>query len=137
MEGSPPKTGKMAGSPTCLLHVDASGPHVSGDEHARGARPELCHDRVPLLLRHVAVHRGDGEVVGAHLLCKPVHLALGVAEDDRLRDGERVVEVAQRVKLPLLALHSHKELLDALRVKKGGRKERDEKQRGKEERRGR
>ena len=42
------------------------------------------------------------------------HLALGVAEDDGLRDGQRVVQVAQRVKLPLLALHRHKELLDAL-----------------------
>lgn len=41
-------------------------------------------------------------------------LPLGVAEDDRLRDGERVVQVAQRVKLPLLSLHGHKKLLDAL-----------------------
>ena len=47
------------------------------------------------------------------------HLALGVAEDDGLRDGERVVQVAQRVKLPLLALHRHKELLDALRAAEG------------------
>ena len=48
------------------------------------------------------------------------HLALGVAEDDCLCDGEGVVQVAQRVKLPLLALHSHKELLDALQRGGGG-----------------
>jgi len=41
------------------------------------------------------------------------HLLLCVAEDDSLRDGERVVEVAERVELPLLALHSHEKLLDA------------------------
>ena len=42
------------------------------------------------------------------------YLTLGVAEDDGLGDGERVVEVTQRVKLPLLALHRHEELLDSL-----------------------
>ena len=42
------------------------------------------------------------------------NLPLGVAEDDGLGDGERVVEIAQRVKLPLLLLHRHEELLDAL-----------------------
>lgn len=38
-------------------------------------------------------------------------LPLGVAEDDGLCDGQSVVQVAQRVKLPLLSLHGHKELL--------------------------
>ena len=42
------------------------------------------------------------------------NLPLGVAEDDSLCDGEGVVEVTERVKLPLLLLHRHKELLDAL-----------------------
>ena len=41
-------------------------------------------------------------------------LPLGVAEDDSLSDGEGVIEVTQGVKLPLLSLHGHKELLDAL-----------------------
>ena len=43
-----------------------------------------------------------------------LYLLLGVAEDDSLCDGEGVVEVAERVELPLLLLHCHKELLDAL-----------------------
>lgn len=55
---------------------------------------------------------GDGEA-HLHLLCQPVDLTLGVAEDDGLRDGQCVVEVAQRVKLPLFSLDSDKELLDA------------------------
>lgn len=41
-------------------------------------------------------------------------LSLGVAKDDSLCDGECVVQVTQCVKLPLLSLHCHKELLDAL-----------------------
>lgn len=53
------------------------------------------------------MHTGDGRRYGQHL-------SLGVAEDDCLGDGEGVVQVAQRVKLPLLLLHRNKELLDAL-----------------------
>ena len=41
-------------------------------------------------------------------------LSLGVAEDDSLSDGECIIQVAQCVELPLLSLHCHKELLDAL-----------------------
>lgn len=41
------------------------------------------------------------------------HLPLGVAEDDRLSDGQGVVEVTEGVKLPLFSLHRHKKLLDA------------------------
>ncbi len=76
--------------------------------------PELLHDSVALLLRHVAVHAGHGEVGLPHLLREPVHLPLRIAEDDCLGDGERVVQVAQRVELPLLPLHRHEELFDAL-----------------------
>ena len=42
------------------------------------------------------------------------YLPLRVGEDDGLGDGERVIQVAQSVELPLLTLHSHEELLDAL-----------------------
>lgn len=41
------------------------------------------------------------------------HLPLGVTEDNSLSDGQRVIEVTQRVELPLFSLHSHKKLLDA------------------------
>mmetsp|Transcript_4825 Transcript_4825/g.14215 ORF Transcript_4825/g.14215 Transcript_4825/m.14215 type:complete len:290 (-) Transcript_4825:429-1298(-) len=100
-----------------LLHVKAAAPDVRRDEHAAAARAELVHDGVAVLLRHVAVHGGHGEVGLAHLLGEPVHLLLGVAEDDGLCDGERVVEVAERVELPLLPLNRHEELLDALECK--------------------
>ena len=76
--------------------------------------PELLHDCVSLLLGHVAVHGAHSEVRLPHLLREPVHLTLGVAEDDGLGDGESVVQVAERVELPLLPLHGYEELLDAL-----------------------
>lgn len=41
-------------------------------------------------------------------------LPLGVAEDHSLCDGERVVQITQGVKLPLLPLHGHEELLYSL-----------------------
>ncbi len=41
-------------------------------------------------------------------------LPLGVAEDDGLCDGQSVVQITQSVKLPLLSLHSHEELLYTL-----------------------
>ena len=125
-----------------LLHVDAPGPNIGGDEHPTTAKtgqqvverlvffadqmiapeyhvtnsppfssPELLHDGVSLRLLHVAVHVGDGEVLLSHLLRQPLHLPLGVAEDDGLGDGEGVVEVTQRIELPLLFLDGHKELL--------------------------
>ena len=97
-----------------LLHVDAARPHVRGDEHPAHAAAELLHDGVALRLLHVAVHGRDGEVRLAHLLRQPVDLASRVAEYHRLRDRQRVVQVAERVELPLLALHGHEELLDAV-----------------------
>ena len=42
------------------------------------------------------------------------HLALCVAEYNRLCDGQGIVEITERVKLPLLTFHCHKELLDSL-----------------------
>ena len=37
------------------------------------------------------------------------HLAAGVGEDDRLGDGQRLVQVAQGVQLPVLALLRHED----------------------------
>ena len=79
-----------------------------------GYAPEALHDGVSLLLGHVPMHGRNCEVVLLHLLCQPIHLSFRIAEDDCLGDGEGVIQVTQRVKLPLLLLHSYKELLDAL-----------------------
>ncbi|KAI0558376.1 eukaryotic translation initiation factor 4A [Gracilaria domingensis] len=97
-----------------LLHVDASRPHIGGNEHAVIAGAKGVHDGVPLLLLHVAVHGGDDKVALLHLLGEPLHFPARVAEDDGLRDGERLVEVAQRVKLPLLLLDVDVELANAV-----------------------
>ncbi len=95
-----------------LLHVDTTRQQVRGDQHAGRAGAELAHDGVALALVQVAVHGGDGEVLLLHLLGEPVHLAAGVAVDDGLGDGQRGVQVAQGVELPLLALDGDVELLD-------------------------
>mmetsp|Transcript_27262 Transcript_27262/g.80176 ORF Transcript_27262/g.80176 Transcript_27262/m.80176 type:complete len:208 (-) Transcript_27262:727-1350(-) len=97
-----------------LLHVDAARQEVSCDEHAARPRAELAHDELALLLVHVRVHGGAGEIAGVHALREPLHLPPRVGEDDRLGDGERLVEVTERVQLPVLTLHHHVELLNAV-----------------------
>lgn len=111
-----------------LLDIDTSRPHIRSDQHTRGAASELGHDSVSLLLHHLSVHAANGEVGFTQFLREPVDLSARVAEDDRLRDGQRVVQVApgvsgvilsvfddlQSVVLPVLLLDSNEELLDAL-----------------------
>ena len=97
-----------------LLDVDAAGKQVGGDEDAGGSRAELAHDDVAGVLVHVAVGGRHGVVALAHLVGEPVDLAARVGEDDRLGDGQGLVQVAQGLELPLLALHVDVELLDTL-----------------------
>ena len=80
-----------------LLDIDTSCPHVGSDQHSRRAASELGHDGVPLLLDHLSVHAADGEVGLSQLFGEPVDLSSRVAEDDRLRNGQRVVQVAPGV----------------------------------------
>lgn len=80
-------------------------------------RPSTCH-AVALnpysgIINAFATH--PRSVNPAHLIslkCSQTNLPLGVAEDDGLRDGQRIVEIAECVELPLFPLHGHKELLD-------------------------
>jgi hypothetical protein len=60
------------------------------------------------------MHGGHSEVARGHFRRQPLHLAARAAVDDGLRDGQRVVQVAQRAELPLLLLHGDVELADAL-----------------------
>ena len=62
----------------------------------------------------VGVDRRAREVARVHLLREPLDLPARVDEDHRLRDRQRLVQVAQRVELPLLPLDHHVELLDAV-----------------------
>ena len=71
------------------------------------------------------MHRGHREVGVAHLLVEPLDLLLAVAEDDGLSNRERVVEVAERIELPLLLLDGDEELLDSLCTKGGEKKKMD------------
>ena len=62
------------------------------------------------------MHGSHCEVVLCHLFSQPVNLSLCVAENDCLSDCEGVIQVTEGVKLPLLLLNCHKELLDALQL---------------------
>merc|ERR1712096_146867 len=85
-----------------LLDVNPAGEQVGRDE-------------VALLLVHVTVKGRHSEVARVELLREPVHLAARVTIDDRLSDGQGLVEVAKGVQLPLLTLNSDIELLDTLK----------------------
>jgi len=78
------------------------------------SRRELTHDDVASVLVHISVSRRHGVVAGSHLVGQPVDLSARVDEDDTLRDGQSLVQIAQRVQLPLLPVHVHVELLDTL-----------------------
>jgi len=100
-----------------LLDIDATSKEISSDEHTGGSRTELLHDDITLGLVHIAVHGRDGEVTGGELVGEPVNLPAGVAEDNRLGDGDRLVQVGERVKLPVFLLDSNVELLDTFEGK--------------------
>mmetsp|Transcript_22620 Transcript_22620/g.64189 ORF Transcript_22620/g.64189 Transcript_22620/m.64189 type:complete len:255 (+) Transcript_22620:102-866(+) len=97
-----------------LLHVDATGEKIRRDQHAGGAGAELTHHEVALLLVEIGVHRRDREVALLQLVGEEVDLAAGVAVDDRLRDGQGLVQVTQCVELPLLLLDRDIELPNTL-----------------------
>ena len=99
---------------TDLLNVEASPPDIRGNQHSALARSELLHDSVSLFLRHAAMHAADRKVCFAHLLRQPFGFLALVAEDDGLRDSQRVVQVAQCLELELFSFHSYEKLLDAL-----------------------
>ena len=52
-----------------------------------------------------------------HLLSEPVDLPPGVAEDDSLGDRDGLVEIAERVELPLFLFDGNIELLDTFERK--------------------
>ncbi|KAI7360151.1 ATP-dependent RNA helicase [Hortaea werneckii] len=100
-----------------LLHVDTTGKQIGGDQDTGRARAELLHDHVTLALVHVTVHGRHGEVTGSELVGEPVDLSAGVTEDDGLGDGDSLVQVGERVELPLLLLDGNVELLDTFKGK--------------------
>src|SRR5258707_1067889 len=101
----------------------------STKKSARCGTAEFCHDGISFLLNHLTVHRRHGEVCCAHLFSQPIdlfrpisytkegsilkaYLAPGVAKDNGLCNGECVVQITQRVELPVLFFYSHKKLFD-------------------------
>lgn len=100
-----------------LVNIDTTGQKIGGDENAGRTRTELGHDDVTLRLRGISVSGGDGEITLAHLLGEPVDLLLGVAENDGLVDVQGLVQVAESIELPVLALNVDVELTDTFEGK--------------------
>jgi hypothetical protein len=100
-----------------LLDIDTTGEQVGGDEDTGRSGTELLHDNITLGLVHVTVHGGDSEVTGSELVGEPVDLPAGVAEDDGLGDGDRLVQVGEGVELPVLLLNGNVELLNTFKGK--------------------
>ena len=68
------------------------------------------HDELTLSTGHVSVHGRDGEIALSHLVRQPVDLSAGVAVNDGLGDGQSLVQIAQGLELPVLALNGDVEL---------------------------
>jgi hypothetical protein len=54
-----------------------------------------------------------------HFGGEPVHFVAGVTVDDSLRDSQRLVQIAQRLQLPILLVDGDVELADTLGVVMG------------------
>ena len=78
-----------------------------------GENPDGAFTASALALTPAATHALDRRWALEAIAPARVPVAKG---REHLCDGERVVQVAEGVELPLLALHSHEELLDALRA---------------------
>lgn len=96
-----------------LRHVSVHG------RHSEVGLPHLLCQPVHLENTHtVSISKMmcgyTAEVGRAWVPWSNTNLSLSVAEDDGLCDGQRVVQVTQGVKLPLLSLHGYEELLDSL-----------------------
>ena len=66
-----------------LLHVDAAGQQVGGDEHAGRAGSELLHDDVAFSLFHITVHGRHREVALCHRVLQPVYLRRSKEKTER------------------------------------------------------
>lgn len=97
-----------------LLHVNATGQQIGGDQDTRRSSTELLHDHITLVLVHVSVNGGHGEVALSHFSGEVVDLATRVTEDDRLCHRHGLVQIAQCANLPLLTVDKHIELLDTI-----------------------
>jgi len=97
-----------------LLDIDTTSKKVGGDKDSAGACSELIQDDITFLLSNITVSGGDSVVSGPHFVGEVIDLAAGVAENDSLGDVERIVQVAQSVELPLLAVNRNVELLNSL-----------------------
>lgn len=117
-----------------LLDVNSTSQNVGSDEDTGAAGSELGHNESAFLLGHFTVlagglartfmvnneqpyQAGNREITSVHFFLQPLDLALRVAENDTLRDGKHVENLAESIKLPLLLVDSDVKLFDSLQSK--------------------
>lgn len=88
-----------------LLDVNTTSQEIGRNQNAGRTRSELAHNDVTFLLLHLTVHGGYGEIPFVHFLCEPIDFPASVTENDGLSNTQCVVQVAQRVQLPLLSFN--------------------------------
>lgn len=88
------------------LNVALCKTHEDGQ---RSGKKTACGTHLRL---HLSVRARDDVVALTHAVCEPLDLALRVAVDDRLVDGQRLVQVAEGHEPPRLLLELDVELLD-------------------------
>ena len=96
-----------------VLHVDAAGGHIGGDQHAQTPHFEVAHHARADGLAHLAVQTGGGKACLRQVFHQLIHHAAGVAEHHR---APLPVALQQQVeRLHLLRLRDVvEELLDGV-----------------------
>jgi len=97
-----------------LLNIDTSGEQIGGDEDSGSTSSEFSHDQISLVLIHITVHAGDGEVLFLELFGKFIDSLLLVAVHDTLLDIDVVVEFDESIEFPFFLVDGDVELLDTV-----------------------
>ena len=87
-----------------IVHIDASGRHIGGDQDIGGAVPETSHSHVPLMLRHVPVQPLHLESGLSDYLGKLVHLDLRITEY-QAKSGLIILQQTDARRILILLLH--------------------------------
>ena len=80
-----------------VIHVNAAGGDVGGDEEIKAGFAEFLHDSVAHHLGHVAVEPVGGITLGVEVVHQIIHHALGVAKDDAELEVVEVNEPGEQI----------------------------------------
>ena len=99
-----------------LLHVEPAAPQVACDHNRGSSLAEGARGAFAFRRQHGSVNCNHGEPAGAHLVGEPIYLLPRAAEHNALKYLAHVVNVAQGIEFPLLALNKDEELLHVIQT---------------------